>query len=137
MKDFYKWSTFDKDIKKLSAELSAKPEWTFENIYGIPRGGLVVAVCLSHQMNLPVLLEKEKITEKTLIVDDIVDTGETIAKLLLDIKDFKKMVVASLYYHPDAKFKPDVYARLKRNWVVFPFESEASSKYDRTFNNPV
>ena len=51
-----------------------------ENIYGIPRGGSIIAVYLSHILRLPVVVNKQDITEKTLIVDDICDTGRTLKK---------------------------------------------------------
>jgi hypoxanthine phosphoribosyltransferase len=45
-----------------------------DSIMGLPRGGLIPAVMLSHKLNLPLVFEP---TEKTLIVDDICDSGET------------------------------------------------------------
>ena len=47
------------------------------SIYGIARGGLVLAVLLSHRLQLPIV-EKDGINLRTLIVDDISDSGETL-----------------------------------------------------------
>ena len=50
----------------------------FEGVYGIPRGGLCLAVALSHSLGLP-LLDKPK--NNSLIVDDVYDTGCTLEKI--------------------------------------------------------
>lgn len=62
--------------------------------------------------------------ENILIFDDVVDSGETIAKAkeylcLLGAKDIK---TASLCYKPRSKFIPDFYAFSATSWVVFPHE---------------
>lgn len=62
--------------------------------------------------------------ENILIFDDVVDSGETIAKAkeylcLLGAKDVK---TASLCYKPRSKFVPDFYAFSTTSWVVFPHE---------------
>ena len=48
----------------------------FDGIYGIPAGGLVPAVYLHYRLKLPLMLAP---TERTLVVDDIVDTGLTMS----------------------------------------------------------
>lgn len=50
----------------------------FEGVYGFPRGGLCLAVALSHSLELP-LLEEPK--NNSLIIDDIYDTGYTLEKI--------------------------------------------------------
>lgn len=62
--------------------------------------------------------------ENILIFDDVVDSGETIAKAkeylcLLGAKDVK---TASLCYKPRSKFIPDFYAFSTTSWVIFPHE---------------
>ena len=44
-------------------------------VYGIPRGGLVFAVMLSHRLHIPMLASA---TSDCLIVDDICDSGESL-----------------------------------------------------------
>ncbi len=127
-KTYYTWQEFHNDCKTIA-------EWArdkdFKTIYGIPRGGLIVAVCLSHLLDLPIMLSREDITKQTLIVDDIVDSGNTINQLytLLGASDFH---VASLYLADGATHTPAFFARQKTDWVVFPWETEGSSKYDGT-----
>lgn len=87
------------------------------NIYGIPRGGSVPAVMLSHYMDKPIVLV-EQIGKNTLIVDDIVDSGKTI----LRYKD--KFMTAALCIKKETKTRPDYFLNsyYAEQWVVFPWE---------------
>lgn len=125
----YSWETFSKDCHKLALRI-APIKFNFSSIYGVPRGGLIVAVILSHLLNLPIVLDKNKITSHTLIVDDISDTGNTLKKLL---KDKKYGAIVTLWVHPATKVYPNYYINIKdKEWVVFPWETTKSSKYDKT-----
>ena len=99
-----------------------------KKVYGVPRGGLIPAVILSHFLDIPLTLNKEEIDEETVIIDDIVDTGKTILKLP------QREVLVSLLYKPHSTVTPDFYARKVANdeWIIFPFETDESSKYDGT-----
>lgn len=125
MKYFYTWQEFDKDIEKIAAWARSRG---FKNIYGISRGGLVVAVALSHRLGLPLTQRFEDINQETLVVDDISDSGSTL--LALGQKLAKRPIVAALFYHKDTKRMPDFAPSEKKEWVVFPWETEDSSKYD-------
>jgi len=94
-----------------------------ESIYGIPRGGSVVAVYLSHLTGLPVI-EENLINEKTLIVDDIADTGQT----LYDFISYTKSKSATIYYHKQSVIEPDIWIFEKKDdWILFPWETEEST----------
>lgn len=87
----------------------------FQGIYAIPRGGLVPAVCLSHRLDLPLL--SEPIPGKTLIVDDIADTGKTLGPYKPDYFIF------TVFYHLQSVVVPDFWVFEKGDeWVVFPWE---------------
>jgi len=105
---------FQNDIIALSKLI---PENEFKNIYGIPRGGSIVEVYLSHFCKLNVTSKQSIAFLETLIVDDIADTGLT----LTSYKNFK---IATVYYKPRSKIKPDYYVREVNNsdWIVFPWE---------------
>ena len=128
VKYFYTWEEFDKDVEELSAWARGR---NFGGIYGIPRGGLVVAVALSHRLGLPLKLRPEEIDEDTLVVDDISDSGKTLLELEENIKI--RPMAATLFFHKDTKRMPDFFLRDKKEWVVFPWETDESSKYDNTF----
>lgn len=122
---FYSWEEFEKDTEKLA--VWAKNQ-NFRAIYGVPRGGVVLAISLSHRLNLPAEFSKEKIDERTLLVDDISDSGKTL--LALEKALSFKPVVATIFYHEDTMRKPDFCVRKKEKWVIFPWETEETSKYD-------
>lgn len=126
-REYYTWERFEKDIAKIA-------EWArdkgFKNIYGIPRGGLVLGVKLSHLLDVPLVLSKDDITRQTLVVDDIVQTGGTVQRLVVYL-GFEPSV-ASLFRVVGAKMQPTFSLNDKTRWVVFPWETDKSSKYDYT-----
>jgi hypoxanthine phosphoribosyltransferase len=123
----YTWGEFEEDCKKIAGWAS---ERHVKNVYGIPRGGLVVAVKLSHLLDIPLVLNREDISRDTLIVDDIIDEGNTLERLLAAIGEHHH--IASLFYNKTAKHAPHFFAREKKSWVLFPWETEQTSKYDLT-----
>jgi hypoxanthine phosphoribosyltransferase len=127
MKYFYTWEEFNRDADQIA-------EWAkdrnFRAIYGIPRGGLVLAVLLSHRLNLPLVMSMEEISSETLVVDDISDSGATLARFYGKL-NFRP-AVATIFYHKNTRQIPDFALHEKREWVVFPWETEASSRYDAT-----
>lgn len=127
-KYYYSWKELENDCKKLAKKL--KPiKFNFSNIYGGSKGGLVIAVILSHLLDLPMILNKDQITKNTLIVDDISDTGNTLNKIL---KVKKPKAILTLFTTQTTKVFPDYYVHIKDKWVVFPFENINSSKHDKT-----
>src|SRR3989338_122374 len=126
-KVFYTWKQFESDCNKL-AGLIKKSSWKFDSLYGIPRGGLVLAVRLSHKLGLPLIMNNANVGKGTLIVDDIADSGDTMIEFLRK----KRYVTATLFYSPSSKYTPTYFCREKTNWVVFPWEEEKTSRYDKT-----
>ena len=129
-KTHYSDAQFRRDIPKLACRI--KRLGTPKNIYGFPRGGLVVAVNLSHLLNCPVILRKKQISWRTLLVDDICDDGKTIARLA------KRTGVAIVTLFANEKRKKIrawncrlIYARPKNGkLIVFPWETNESAKID-------
>ncbi len=109
------WGVYGILIKQLAIQI-INSKHKFDGIYGVPRGGLPIAVSLSHSLKLPILLYP---TEKTLVVDDISDTGKT-------LQSHKNKCIATLYSTKWTKTKPDYYVGEKLNkkdWIVFPWET--------------
>ena len=130
MKFKYTNAQFQSDLKKIFKYLKQNLD-EFDNIYGVPRGGLILAVFLSYMSSKPLVLDKNKITKKTLVVDDISDKGDTLIKVLT-AKDCYKVI--TLFSAPRTKFPPSYFCREKNpeDWVVFPWETNESSKYNET-----
>ena len=112
-KRYYSYIDFEKDIQKMLPKLK---DFEFNNVYAMPRGGLLIGVRLSHLLGIPMITNKKDITETTLIVDDIVDSGIT-------LKKYKKYFITCLHWKPkSACFKPRVYARQTSEYIVYPWE---------------
>ena len=94
-------------------------------VYGIPRGGSVPAVMISHKLNLPVV-EKNEISDKTLVVDDICDSGNTLFNLVTSQKLLGvKLKTATLFIRTNKKITPDYWIKHAENkWLQFPWELE-------------
>jgi len=130
MRTRYTYAQFDTDVKKLMRALRPHAG-RFDAIYGVPRGGLVLAVHLSYRLGKPLVLEPSRITRRTLVVDDIAGSGKTLQALLTRRKCFR---VVTLYRTAQTEVRPDFVCRQtkKDEWIVFPWETEESSKYDGT-----
>ena len=91
-----------------------------DSIMGLPRGGLIPAVMLSHKLDIPLVSEP---TEKTLIVDDICDSGETFIEMY---NKYPNSPFACLHLKPHTtKFTPHIWAIswISDDWVVYPWEN--------------
>ena len=102
-------------------------------VYGIPTGGLPLAVHLAKHLNLVLItdLNLAKFSDsKVLICDDISDTGQTISDLFsIDNPcgfEFLKgrSLIATICVKEDSIQQPDFYCFVvdPQIWVVFPWE---------------
>lgn len=113
------WSDIDEFVEALAAEVKDR---SFAGVYGLPRGGLVIAVILSHRLNIPLLSAP---CEECLVVDDICDSGESLLHICRNSSGRRqKNYVATVFYkRNDLGVKPDFFWRKKKNdWVLFPWE---------------
>lgn len=132
VQDFYNWNEFSADCEEIARWAKDK---NFKNIYGIPRGGLMLAVILSHLLEIPIILSSGDINATTLVVDDIVDEGNTLSRLFGQLHC--KVMTASLYIGPNSTIKPDFFLHEKVSWIVFPWETQTSSRYDGTWRERI
>lgn len=129
MKEYVSWEDVDRFITSVSNRVNSL-EFSgaeLDGVYGLPRGGLVFAVMLSHRLDLPLLLAP---TNRSLIVDDICDSGESLVHYVnnssSEDKHKQRPLVCTMYYKENAlNVVPDYYMKEKSNkWIVFPWESE-------------
>lgn len=94
----------------------------FSGVYGLPRGGLIPAVIISHKLNIPLLLAP---ADECLIVDDIADSGRSLIHFTENDTQFNKYYIATIFYHERSIVKPDFYMYDKEDkWIVFPWEDD-------------
>ena len=121
MISYFTWSEFDESVEEIADKCRFKD---FSGIYGVPRGGLCLAVALSHKLKIELISEPLK---NSLIVDDVYETGLTLTSL----KDIEGAVFFVLF----SKIKPTwwntVFISKKSQWIVFPWENTLNSKSDR------
>ena len=117
----FTWGEFDKSVEQIADKCKFKD---FSGIYGVPRGGLCLAVALSHKLKIELISEPLK---NSLIVDAVYETGLT----LTNFKDIEGAVYFVLF----SKIKPTwwntVFISKKNQWIVFPWENTLNSKSDR------
>lgn len=126
------WGEIDFLVNFLVKKL---PKGKYKSVFGVPRGGLIPAVLLSHKLGIR-LVDFQHINRDTLIVDDIADSGKTL-KAIMDTKWDRKPHTAVIYLCESSIFEPKYFAAKKDptiDWIVFPWETAMSSKYDLTFN---
>jgi hypoxanthine phosphoribosyltransferase len=97
---------------------------TIKYVYGIPRGGLPIAVHISHHLSIQFIPELREDLYPVLIVDDVADSGRTLSRTLNDLSVLIKenILIATLFYKKTSIITPDYYAAVTDKWVVFPWE---------------
>jgi hypoxanthine phosphoribosyltransferase len=138
------------DIEELCRVLAEKIEERavpFDVIIGISRGGWVPARLLSDILGSdeidtvrvkfyksvgktakkPVILLSTQIDihgKDILLVDDIADTGESLAATVEHLKEkgAKSIFTLTLVKKPQSRFTPDLFVRETPHWVIFPWE---------------
>ena len=113
MTRYFTWSEFDRSVDYIANQCK---KLKFSGIYGVPRGGLCLAVALSHKLNAQLI---DNPLKNSLIVDDVFETGITLSNFK-DIEGVNFFVIVS-------KKKPiwwnAVNLSLKEEWIVFPWEN--------------
>ena len=121
MISYFSWNEFDKAVEHIANKCKSLE---FSGIYGVPRGGLCLAVALSHKLKINLISRPKK---NSLIVDDVYETGIT-------LNNFKE-IEGAMFFVLFSKSKPTwfncVFISEKSEWIVFPWENTFDSKNDR------
>lgn len=122
---FYSYQEFGQDADFLIAMLCPFKD-KFDGVWGPPIGGVFLAGVLCYGLDLPFLSEPK--SHRTLIVDDIIDTGKTLGRFYGD------NFIVSLFYNPKSPVVPSEYCHLKegKEWVVFPWAKNDKPKERQT-----
>ena len=133
------WDQVEQDIDKIVKDLLKHTE--IDYVVGIPRGGLIIAVMISHRLGVKHMTidHLEKLEEfdlgidkkRILIVDDISDSGQT-------LKRFRKdYTTATLDVRNTTIAIPQFYANWLENadWIVYPWERKDSKTIQDYLDN--
>ena len=113
MTKYFTWNEFDSSVDFIANKCK---KLKLSGIYGVPRGGLCLAVALSHKLNIQLI---EKPLKSSLIVDDVYETGITLSNF--------KNIEGVNFFVLFSKRKPiwwnAVNLSPKEEWIVFPWEN--------------
>jgi len=118
---YFSWSEFDKSVEHIANECKFL---NFSGVYGIPRGGLCLAVALSHKLKINLISKPKK---NSLIVDDVYETGIT----LNTFKDIEGAIFFVLFSKSKPTWFNCVFISDKSEWIVFPWENNLNPEIDR------
>jgi len=122
-KHFVSWESYHKLVEELAREIKQSGK-QYRYIYGVPRGGLILAIIISHLLDIPLIVGMASVADQkeTLVVEDLVDTGET----LKYYKQFHpESDIAVLFVKSWASCKPTYYVATTKDWIVFPYEKQS------------
>lgn len=141
-KIYIKWDDFHQDVKALCGKI--KQSGDYNKIVAISRGGLLPAGIVAYEMNIRQMaviniatyvgaehLKLDEVDqpdhvgvvdEKTLIVDDLSDSGQTCRVMR---RQFPAGKYVTVYAKPRGKEEVDLFGReIPDEWVVFPWDVE-------------
>lgn len=116
------WNDFDEAVMKMAKAIGQIDFLT--GIYGVPRGGLVLAVALSHHVDLPFLMEPKP---GAVVVDDVIETGKTLDTLLAQLRWSMWPIV---WCNKTDRRIPSVLDVSPKQWIVFPWEAVKNANTD-------
>lgn len=142
---YYSYDLFKEDTKEL---VKKSKDYEPDVLLAIARGGLTLAHLMSEAMNMRNLYTLNSIhyegelkldtfnifnipdishAKKVLIIDDIVDSGETMEEILKILKEkfpYVEFRLATLFYKKTAVLQPDYSVREATQWINFFWEED-------------
>jgi hypoxanthine phosphoribosyltransferase len=121
-KIYLSWKWVDEQINTIGDKLE---NVDIEFVSGIPRGGLIPAVMMSHVFGIKYIsyssarMLPKDLRNKTLVVDDIADTGVTLKEA-----DEMGFITATLSMRSTSLTAPRYFGEFITGdeWLVFPWE---------------
>ena len=138
-KTYYPYQEFKQDLKTLTQKI----DQTFDTLIPISRGGLSMGQMLGEFYDIREVyaintigyegtqkLDEVRVfhvpdlskAQKVLVVDDIVDSGDTLVEVLKVLKEqYPKVefLTASIFYKPTAIMEPTWWVKEPQGWIEF------------------
>ncbi len=154
-KIYYPYQEFKEDLKTLAQSI----DQSFDAILGIARGGLSIAHMFGEYYDLREVyaintigyedthkndsievfnIPELKNAKIVLIVDDIVDSGDTLIEVLSVLNETYPditFLTASIFYKKSAKIKPTWYVKEPKGWIDFYWTVDMQKKDNTTGND--
>lgn len=139
------WLEFGQLAEKLAEDVK-KDGRRVDLVVGIARGGIPLAMVVADRLRVPIdfinvksytgvqqrgrmkiisTLFEDTSGKSVLVVDDLVDQGETMGTILSFLKEKHRprgVLTACLFIKPWSAFRPDFYVDVTDAWIVFPWE---------------
>lgn len=113
----YTWEDFELDVNQILSFLAGHGR-TYNGVFALPRGGLILGVRLSHELDIPLI--SGGVTRNTLVVDDIADSGDA----LLTYINRSQCDTVVLHRNIHCPIKPTFWAQDVEGYVIYPWESK-------------
>ncbi|CAB4187648.1 Phosphoribosyltransferase domain [uncultured Caudovirales phage] len=115
----YTWEEFDEAVARIERPIC-------DSLCPIPRGGLILAVALSHKFGIKIV---DRPTRKSVFVDDIADSGNTIISWKLRYGNCPSVVLLRRSScNPIGIQAAEVIE--SDEWIVFPWENKEKAQED-------
>jgi len=141
---YVSWPEYGNLAAALAEKVRSRGE-RFDLVIGIARGGMPVAMVVSDHLGVRIdfinvksyegiaqrrtpkilsTLTEETKGKKILVVDDLVDHGDTMQMVYryLNEQNPRLLQAAVLFKKPWSKIEPEYYLEVVDKWVVFPYE---------------
>jgi hypoxanthine phosphoribosyltransferase len=141
---YISWTVYGRLAAELVEKIRSQGR-NYDLVIGIARGGIPVAMVISDELGVKIdiinvksydgiaqrkhpkiisTLAEDVKGRRVLVVDDLVDEGDTMQTVLKHLSDKSPRVLnaAVLFRKPWSKFEPDFYIETLDEWVVFPWE---------------
>ena len=138
------WAEFGRLVEELVSKIEASNH-TYDLVIGIARGGIPAALEIANRLNLkidfvniksylndrtkqkPQILStlSEKVKDcKILIVDDIIDSGDTMETVIewLNQQKPRSIETTALFVKLWSRFTPTYTVGTVKEWLIFPWE---------------
>ena len=128
MKEFVSWELIDDCVTDIAFHLKDTGK-DFVGVFGIQRGGSLLAVMLSHKLDIPYITDFWRVGDGDIVViDDIADTGKTF-QFYKEQPETKDAHYVTIHEHERSIVKPD-YSVINKGdkWIVYPWETTDSEE---------